>query len=41
MQPVAPTDMVRYAVNALSVSAQERNISLKTNLPPSLPAMME
>jgi two-component system, NtrC family, sensor histidine kinase KinB len=38
-QAVAPTEIVNYAVNALSVAANERNIRLKTSLSTDLPAI--
>lgn len=39
LQSVAPTEIVNYAVNALSVAASDHNISLKINLPANLPAV--
>lgn len=37
IQPVAPAEIVRYAVNALRVTATQRQIDLHTDLPDSLP----
>ncbi|MBO0929889.1 HAMP domain-containing sensor histidine kinase [Fibrella aquatilis] len=37
LQPVAPTDIISYAVNALRVTASQRHIDLRTNLPATLP----
>ena len=39
IQSVDPADIVNYAANALQVAATERNISIKLNLPPNLPAV--
>lgn len=37
LQPVAPTDIITYAVNALRVVAAQRHIDLQTSLPAALP----
>ena len=39
IQSVDPADIVNYAANALQVAATERNISIKLNLSPNLPAV--
>ena len=40
LQPVAPTDIVRYATDALRIQAEQKNIALKLNLSPTLPPVM-
>lgn len=40
MQAVAPSDIIRYAADALRVQADQKNIMLRLNLPPSLPPVL-
>ena len=40
LQPVAPADIVRYAVDALRVQADQKNIALNISTPASLPPVM-
>jgi two-component system, NtrC family, sensor histidine kinase KinB len=39
LQPVAPADIISYAVNALRVSATQRQIELHIDLPAALPSV--
>ena len=40
LQPVAPADIVRYAVDALRVQAEQKSITLHINVPETLPTVM-
>ncbi|MGF7217408.1 signal transduction histidine kinase/HAMP domain-containing protein [Spirosoma lacussanchae] len=40
LQPVAPADIIQYAVNALRVAADDKQISLDVSLPDALPAVL-
>ena len=40
LQPVAPADIIRYAVDALRVQAEQKSIVLKTSVPETLPPVI-
>jgi len=40
LQPVAPADIIRYAVKALRMQAEQKSIDLKTSVPDTLPFVM-
>jgi NtrC-family two-component system sensor histidine kinase KinB len=40
LQPVAPADIVQYAVNALRMQAEQKSIVLKISVPETLPPVM-
>ena len=39
LQPVAPTDVIHYAVNALRIQTEQKKLRIVTNVPGGLPAI--
>ncbi len=39
LRPVAPSEIVEYAVNALRVQADQKHLTIRTTLPPDLPSV--